>query len=340
MEMMRAVVAREVGEPGDVLTVERVPVPEPGPGQVLVRVDAAPVHASDLHIMRGRYGFAPRFPAVLGLECAGTVAALGPGVSADVPGLRPGRRVTTLGVTGTWQEFVVADASRVLPVPESLSTSTAAQLTITPLTAWLLVTGLDLGRGDRLLQTAAGSTVGGLVIALSRHLGVHTLNVVRRRATAEQIHALDGAEVICTEDEDLPEQLARFTADRPIGKAIDCVAGQVGADVSHALAPGGELVVYGALSTHRQTDPAMFTVPVSAPSLIYGNKIVRGFFLPHWFATTSQHDVRRALESVTGLIEKSVMVIPEGQPIPAGEAVRAAHLAEAAGRGGKPLLVF
>src|SRR4051794_33887763 len=116
MTMMRAVVARKIGEPGDVLTVERVPVPEPGPGQVLVRVDAAPVHSSDLHIMRGRYGFAPRFPAVLGLECAGTVAALGPGVSEDVLGLRLGGRVTTLGVTGTWQEFVVADASRVLPV--------------------------------------------------------------------------------------------------------------------------------------------------------------------------------------------------------------------------------
>ncbi|MDR8407381.1 zinc-dependent alcohol dehydrogenase family protein [Nonomuraea sp. 3-1Str] len=337
---MRAVIAREVGEPDDVLAVERVPAPEPGPGQVLVRVDTAPVHASDLHLMRGRYGFAPSFPAVLGLEGVGMVAALGPGVGGGAQGLRLGRRVATVGVTGTWQEFVVADASRVLPVPESLSTSTAAQMVIAPLTAWLLVTHLGLGRGDWLLQTAAGSTVGQLVIALSHHLGFHTLNVIRRRAAAELIHARGGTEVICTEDEDLPERLAHHTADRPITRAIDCVAGQVGAEVSRVLAPGGELVVYGALSTHRQTDPAMLTIPVSAPSVVYGSKTVRGFFLPHWFATTSPDDVRRALESVIALVETAVMVIPEGQPIPADRAAHAARLAETAGRGGRPLLVF
>ncbi|GAB3887023.1 alcohol dehydrogenase catalytic domain-containing protein [Microbispora bryophytorum] len=91
---MRTVVAREVGEPGDVLTVRRVPVPEPGPGQVLVRVDAAPVHAGDLHVIRGRYGYAPPFPAVPGLECAGTVAAFGPGAGDGEDGLRLGQRVT------------------------------------------------------------------------------------------------------------------------------------------------------------------------------------------------------------------------------------------------------
>ncbi|MEU7936629.1 alcohol dehydrogenase catalytic domain-containing protein [Microbispora bryophytorum] len=157
---MRAVVAREVGEPGDVLTVRRVPVPEPGPGQVLVRVDAAPVHAGDLHVIRGRYGYAPPFPAVPGLECAGTVAAFGPGAGDGEygeDGLRLGQRVTTVGVTGTWQEFVVADAAQVLPVPDSLSVSTVAQLIVSPLTAWLLVAGLGLGPGDWLVQTAPRS---------------------------------------------------------------------------------------------------------------------------------------------------------------------------------------
>jgi NADPH:quinone reductase-like Zn-dependent oxidoreductase len=338
METMRAVVAREVGEPRDVLAVERVPVPEPGPGQVLVRVEAAPVHASDLHVIKGRYGFAPEFPAVLGLECVGTVAALGPGAGDGRDDLRPGRRVATLGVLGTWQEFVVADAWRVMGVPEWMSTSTAAQLVINPLTAWLLVTGLGLGPEQWLLQTAAGSTVGRLVLGLSRHLGFRTLNVVRRRAAMDGIGDLGGTEVISTEDEDLPELLARRTAGRPIAKAIDCVAGQVGAEVLHALAPGGQLVVYGALSTHRRSDQVH--IPVSARSVIYEAKTVRGFFLSRWFATTPQEEVRRALAEAMALVDKAVMVLPEGRPIPADRARQAADLAEAPDHGGKPLLVF
>lgn len=343
---MRAVVAQEVGEPGDVLTVRRVPVPEPGPGQVLVRVDAAPVHAGDLHVIRGRYGYAPPFPAVPGLECAGTVAALGPGAGAGEDGedgedgLRLGQRVTTVGVTGTWQEFVVADAAQVLPVPDSLSVSTAAQLIVSPLTAWLLVTGLGLGPGDWLVQTAANSTVGQLVLDLSRRLGFRTVNVVRRRAAVDRIQALGGTEVVCTEDEDLPGRLAQLTAAHPMTKAIDCVAGRVGADVLRALAPGGELVVYGALSTHRQTDPAMLGIPVPADAIIFGGRSMRGFFLSRWFATTPPQVARRELGEVMTLVEKSAMTLPDGQAIPVERALEAVHLAEAPGHGGKPLLVF
>jgi NADPH:quinone reductase-like Zn-dependent oxidoreductase len=99
MATMQALVASAVGEPADVLRLEPRPVPEPGPGQVRVRVHATPVHATDLHIIRGRYGFAPPFPAVLGVECVGTVDALGDGVEA----VAAGQRVVTVGVTGTWQ---------------------------------------------------------------------------------------------------------------------------------------------------------------------------------------------------------------------------------------------
>ncbi|MFI5897585.1 hypothetical protein ACIA5D_46610 [Actinoplanes sp. NPDC051513] len=84
----------------------------------------------------------------------------------------------------------------------------------------------------------------------------------------------------------------------------------------------------------------MLTIPLSAGCLVFGSKQVRGFFLSHWFATTSQDDIRRGLASAIALVENSVMVIPEGQPVPAHRAVHAAHLAEAADRGGKPLLVF
>jgi NADPH2:quinone reductase len=194
-------------------------------------------------------------------------------LGSGTDGLAIGQRVVTIGVTGTWQEYVVADAGWVLPVPVGMSDSTAAQLFSNPLTA-VILTGdeLDVRPGEWLMQTAAGSTVGQLVIQLGAHVGFKTLNVVRGRSAVEDILALGGTAVICTDDEDLGERVAEIAGDDGVFKAIDCVSGQVGADVSRALAPHGDLVDYGALSTHRQTDPAKLTIPIFARSLIYETK--------------------------------------------------------------------
>lgn len=233
MRTMRSVVADKLGEPSEVLHLQTRPLPEPGPGQVRIRVAAVPVHASDLHTIRGRYGFTPEFPTVPGIESVGVIDELGSG--AD--GLTVGQRVVTIGVTGTWQEYVVADAGRVLPVPAGMSDSTAAQVLGSPLTA-VILTGdeLDVRQGEWLLQTAAGSTVGQSVIQLGAHVGFKTLNVVRRRSAVEDILALGGTAVICTEDEDVRERVADIAGHDGVSKAIDCVSGQVGADVSRALA--------------------------------------------------------------------------------------------------------
>ncbi|WP_235676850.1 zinc-dependent alcohol dehydrogenase family protein [Mycolicibacterium porcinum] len=337
MRTMRCVVAEKVGEPSEVLQLQTRPVPRPGPGQVLVRVVAAPVEASDLHTIRGRYGFTPEFPAVPGIESVGLIEELGSGAE----GLTIGQRVMTIGVTGTWQEYVVADAEKVLPVPPGMSTSTAAQLLSNPLTA-VILTGdvLDVRPGEWLLQTAAGSTVGQLVIQLGAHIGFQTLNVVRRRSAVDDILAMGGTAVICTEDEDLRERVADIAGEGGVSKAIDCVSGQVGADVSRALAPHGELVVYGALSTHRQTDPGKLTIPIFARSLIYETKSVRGFWLFRWLTETPRDRLVATIDRTVQLAGGGVLRVPEGQPIPVEKFGDAVHLAEAPQHGGKPLLMF
>ncbi|MFD9001149.1 zinc-dependent alcohol dehydrogenase family protein [Streptomyces sp. NPDC059582] len=343
---MRALVAEKVGEPTDVLRLESRPVPTPETGQALIRVKATPIHASDLHVLRGRYGFSPEFPTVGGhMECVGRIEALGP----DTEGLKVGERVVVAAVpaipgpqtSGTWQEYLVADTRRLLPVPDSLSDSDACQLAVNPLTALLLVTReLDVQPGEWLLQTAAGSTVGRLVIQLARHLGIRTINVVRRRDAVEEIKALGGDEVICTEDEDLLQRVAEIAGPAGVHKATDCVAGHVGAQVSQALAPGGEVVVYGALSTHRQTEPAALTIPLQARSVIYETKAVRGFWLNRWFGTASPEDGLRALSEVRGLVADGVLTIPQGQPFPLERFTEAIALAETPARGAKPFFLF
>ena len=337
MRTMRAVVAETVGEPSEVLHLKNRPIPEPGPGQVRIRVAAVPVEASDLHTIRGRYGFTPEFPTVPGIESVGVIDELGGGTD----GFTIGQRVSTIGVTGTWQEYVVADAERVLTIPDNMSNSTAAQLLSNPLTAVILTSDvLTVRPGEWLLQTAAGSTVGQLVIQLGAHVGFKTLNVVRRRSAVEDILALGGTAVICTDDEDLRERVAEIAGHDGVFKAIDCVSGQVGADVSRALAPSGELVVYGALSTHRQTDPAKLTIPVFARSLIYETKTVRGFWLFRWLTETPRDRIAATIERTVQLAYSGALRVPEGQPIPVEKFSEAVHLAEAPEHGGKPLLIF
>jgi NADPH:quinone reductase-like Zn-dependent oxidoreductase len=337
MRAMRLVVAETLGEPLDVLHLQNRRIPVPGPGQVRIRVAAVPVHASDLHTIRGRYGFTPEFPTVPGIESVGVIDEIG----SATDNLMVGQRVITVGVRGTWQEYVIADVGQVLPVPEGMTNSTAAQLLANPLTA-VILTGdeLNVRPGEWLLQTAAGSTVGQSVIQLGAHLGFKTLNVVRRRSAVQDILALGGTAVICTEDENLRERVVDIAGHDGVSKAIDCVSGQVGADVSRALAPDGELIVYGALSTHRQTDPDKLTVPIFARSLIYETKTVRGFWLFRWFTQTPKDRMIAAIDRTLQLAESGALRVPEGQPIPVEKFTDAVDLAEAPEHGGKPLLVF
>ena len=334
---MRALVFDRTGEPAEVLAQRELPDPVPGPGQAIVRVRLAPVHPSDLHILRGRYGRQPRPPARPGLECVGTVKALGP----DTDGPAPGTRVVLLDVWGTWRDLVLCDAERLVPVPDGVADEVAAQALVNPVTAWALAMEEHRMRpGDWLLQTAAGSTVGRLVLQLARSEGFRTINVVRRRAQAEEIRSLGGDVVLCTEDEDLRARILEVTDGKGISHAIDCVAGRTGADVARSLAPGGSMLVYGALSSHRQTEPAAFEMPIFAPRLIYAAASVRGWWLFHWLPSRPVAEAAGALRAVLEHLAFGGMALPPAALYPLSAVGEAMRDAEAMGRGGKPLLDF
>lgn len=334
---MRALVFDRIGEPVEVLTLRELPDPAPGPGQAIVRVRLAPVHPSDLHILRGRYGRQPQPSASPGLECVGTVEALGP----DTDGPAPGTRVVLLDVWGTWRDLVLCEAERLVPVPDGVADEVAAQALVNPVTAWALAMEEHRMRpGGWLLQTAAGSTVGRLVLQVARAEGFRTINVVRRRAQAEEIRHLGGEVVLCTEDEDLRARIMEVSDGKGVPYAIDCVAGRTGAEVARCLAPGGAMLVYGALSSHRQTDPAAFEMPLFAPRLIYAAASVRGWWLFHWLATRPLAEAAEALRAVLARLASGAMSLPPATAYPLSAVDDAMREAEAMGRGGKSLLDF
>jgi len=304
---MKAMIFRQTGEPKGVLQLADIPTPPLAPGEALVRVLLSPIHASDLHMVRGRYGYQPELPASPGIEGVGIVEAVGPGVQDPMVGTR----VVFIGTWNTWREQIVCPADRLVPVPDGVDDPAAATSYINPLTAWALTrSGHNLKEGDWLLQTAAASSVGKLVLQLAQQYGFKTINVIRRREQETNIRNLGGNEVICTADEDLRTRLQELTAGKGVERAIDCVAGQLGAEIARNLAPAGTMLVYGALSSHRQTDPAKFIMPLFAPRLIYSTATVRGWWLPRWVPSRPLAEVRAATTDLLAMLANGALTPP------------------------------
>jgi NADPH:quinone reductase-like Zn-dependent oxidoreductase len=304
---MKALIFRETGEPKSVLQMAEIPTPPLAPGEALVRVLLSPINASDLHMVRGRYGYQPELPASPGIEGVGIVEAVGPGVHAPIVGTR----VVFVGTCQTWREQIVCPVGRLVPVPDGLDDQAAATSYINPLTAWALTrSGHNLKEGDWLLQTAAVSSVGKLVLQLAQQYRFKTINVIRRREQETIIRNLGGNEVICTADEDLRARLQELTAGKGVERAIDCVAGELGAEIARNLAPAGTMLVYGALSSHRQTDPAKFTMPLFAPRLIYSTATVRGWWLPRWVPSQPLAEVRAATSDLLTRLSNGALMAP------------------------------
>ena len=305
---MKALIFRETGEPKSVLKLAEIPTPALAAGEALVRVLLSPINPSDLHMVRGRYGYQPELPASPGAEGVGIVEAVAPGVQSPVVGTR----VVFVRTWNIWRERIVCPVDRLVPVPDGVDDPAAATSYTNPLTAWALTrSSHNLKEGDWLVQTAAASSVGKLVLQLARQHRFKTINVIRRREQETIVRNLGGNEVICTADENLSARLQELTAGKGVERAIDCVAGELGAEVARNLAPAGTMLVYGALSSHRQTDPAKFTMPLFAPRLIYSTATVRGWWLPRWASSQPLDEVRAATRDLLAMLSNGTLTPPD-----------------------------
>jgi NADPH:quinone reductase-like Zn-dependent oxidoreductase len=333
---MKGLVFAQNGEPNDVLTWDDLPDPTPGPGEILVRILLAPAHPSDLHIIRGRFGRKPSLPTSPGVECVGVVEACGQGVSEP----KPGTRVVLIDVWSTWRERVVCKAERAVAVPVGVTDEDAAQAIVNPVTAWVMtMVEHRMQPGEWLAQTAAGSTVGRLVLQIARSEGFRTLNIVRRPEQVNEIKALGGTATVSTDREDWTDQLASLIGEMP-AKAIDCVSGATGAALVRALAPGGRMLLYGALSSHRQTDPRAFELPVFGPRLIYSAATVQGWYLFHWLVVTPLTTSAAIVKEVLNRLASGALKLPPAERHSPADPVEALRAAESTNRTGKPLLDF
>jgi len=238
---VHAIVATEPGGP-DVLAWQEVPDPVPGPGEVVVDVAAAAVNRADLLQRQGLYPPPPGAPEWLGLECSGTVAALGPGVSSHAIG----DEVCCLLSGGGYAERVAVPAGQAMPLPAGVDLITAAGLPEVACTVWSnLVMVAHLQRGEWLLVHGGGSGIGTMAIQVARALGARvavTAGSPEKLARCEEL----GAEVLINyREQDFVEVIAAETGGRGVDVILDNMAAKYLERNIASLAPGGRLVIIG-----------------------------------------------------------------------------------------------
>ncbi|WP_434098591.1 alcohol dehydrogenase catalytic domain-containing protein [Streptomyces mirabilis] len=218
--MNRRVVHTRGGPPAGVLTVIEEPEPTPGPGQVLIRITAFPVHPGDLQAVEA-YPEEAAKPVPAGVEATGVLEAIGPGTHV-APGVTVGGRVTVFPQPGAWSQWIVADAGAVVAVPDELSDEVAAQMLVNPLTTVMLRREAQehpaFGYDGLLVQTAAGSSVGRLLTGVSLMHNLALVDIVRSdRGAAELRKRFPGVPVVATEHPGWEDEIRRASR-RPPGQ--------------------------------------------------------------------------------------------------------------------------
>ncbi len=328
---MKCVRFRQHGDPATVLAVEECPVPEPGREEARVRILATPVNPSDLLYVRGVYaGVQAQFPAPAGFEGVGVVDALGPGAQD----LARGQRVSVLsGQGGNWAEYAVVPDSSLIPLAPDVPDEQAASFVINPASAVLMLHHvLAVPRGEWLLQSAAGSQIGRMMIRLAQRSGIRTINIVRRQESAAGLKELGADAVVVSADGPIDEQVRAITGPGGVRYAVDPVAGETGTQMFKALHEEGRMLVYGSLTGEpiRVGDDPRYTLA--------GRRVLEVFWLGYWLPRLDPQARRQLTDAIDGLVRDGTLGTSPGRRYPLDEIGAAVTQAESAGSHGKVLL--
>ncbi len=238
---MHAVVITEPGGP-EVLQWTEVPDPVPAPGEVLIEVTASAVNRADVMQRQGHYPPPPGASPYPGLECAGTIAALGEGVT----GWHPGEPVCALLAGGGYAERVAVPAGQLLPVPKSTTLAEAAALPETVCTVYSNVfAGARLAKGETLLVHGGGSGIGTIAIQLAKQAGAIVAVTAGSQQKLDACRALGADILINYREDDFAEQLLAATGGHGADVILDIIGAGYLAKNLAALAPDGRIANIG-----------------------------------------------------------------------------------------------
>jgi NADPH:quinone reductase-like Zn-dependent oxidoreductase len=246
--MAKVVRIHRTGGP-EVLQIEDLPVADPGPGELRIRIQSIGLNRSETIYRAGKYLIAPKLPSVMGYEAYGIVEALGAGVTGHAPGDRvcvvPTDR---LGEYGVYAEHAIVPARSVVAAPAGLTPVQACAIWMAYLTAYAIIEVAKVGIGDHVLIPAASSSVGIAAIQLANWAGAVPIALTRHSTKAAALREQGAQHVVATEETDVVAEVMRITGGKGARTAFDPVGGPFVEKLCSALAEEGILFIYGSLS--------------------------------------------------------------------------------------------
>lgn len=264
---MKAIQVQRAGGP-EVLELTDLPKPSPGPGQVLIRVEAAGLNFADILYVAGEYLVRTRYPTVPGMEFAGVVEALGEGVE----GLQPGVRVAALGGSGAFAEYAVVPARSVLPLPPQMGAAEAAAFPVSYFTAYFaLSTQARAQPGEWVLIQAAAGALGTASIQMAKQMGLRVIALASSEEKLALCRRLGADATLLNTQDNLLEAVRNTTEGKGVDILMEVVGGAGFAQSLKMLAYRGRLLVIGSASREMaQMHPV---------ALMKGNQSVIGVWL-------------------------------------------------------------
>ncbi|EYB67164.1 zinc-binding alcohol dehydrogenase [Deinococcus phoenicis] len=296
---MKAMLVERLGPP-DVMELRGVPVPQPGPGEVRLKVEAVGINFADVLAVAGEYLTRTRLPYTPGMEFAGTVDALGEGVT----GVQVGQRVASLGGRGGLAQYALSPAAALIPVPGNLTAAQAAAFPVSYFTAYHGLRTLGHGKaGEWVLVQAAAGALGTASIQLAKALG---MNVIAMASTEEKLQlARDlGADVTLLQDDPERVQKVRDAAgSKGVPLILEVVGGRRFQESLDMAANRGRIIVIGNASREQAS--------LRPVELMKRNLTVTGLWLTSLMG--DQEATREAAQALTPLVA-SGQVTPQVGP--------------------------
>ena len=290
--MMHAV---QLDEPKGQLAWREIPVPRPQPGQVLIRMAAAPINPSDIGALSGlSYSGERQYPFTPGMEGSGTVVAVGEGI---LPRFLKGRRVACAALTngnGTWAEYMVTAAKLCVPLGRKVSLEQGATLLINPLSALAIFAIAKRGRHRALVSTAAASALGGMILRLGKRHGIPIIHIVRREAQVDLVRARGGEYVLNSSAANFVAQLQTKARELQATLWLDAIGGDMTQQLAAAAPFGSTILLYSRLSAQNSV--------IDARTALIKHLRFEGWFLGNWMRANNLLNALRLSRQAQSLL--------------------------------------
>jgi len=299
---MKAIIQEK---PGNKLYIKDVPVPEPGSGEVLVKMSFSPINPSDLSFLKGTYTGSPDYPVIPGLEGSGLVVKTGKGLIAKS---REGKRVacTTSGHSnGTWAEYMVTSAFRTIPLDKNIDDEQGSMLLVNPLTA---VAFIEIARKQKqaaIVNNAAASSLGKMLIKLCMKNDIKLINIVTRESQYNTLKELGAEYILNSNSPDFENELAEYSENLRALLFFDAVGGDQVEIMLRNSPPESTIITYAKLSEQN--------IIIDPRLLLQHNKKIMGFYLGNYISGKSILQNLRTIGKAKDLLSNSITIEVSGK---------------------------